>query len=48
MPNSNTEQRKLAAIIFTDIAGYSTLDPCPLGRRVLAHRHDLLFGKVRS
>jgi class 3 adenylate cyclase len=25
MPNSNTEQRKLAAIMFTDMVGYSAL-----------------------
>lgn len=38
--SDGTEQRKLAAIMFTDMVGYITLR-----RRVLPGSGDLLFGK---
>jgi len=42
MPPENTEQRKLAAVMFTDMVGYSALR-CWL----LPGSDDLAFGEVR-
>ena len=41
--SAHTEQRKLAAIMFTDLVGYSALR-----RSVLPRFNDLLSGKVWS
>lgn len=46
--SANTEQRKLAAIMFTDMVGYSALDPSALRNWALPRFIDLLFGKDRS
>ena len=42
LPSENTEQRKRAAIMFTDRVGGCALRSC-----VLARSNELVFGKVR-
>ena len=45
MPSENTEQRKLAAIMFTDMVGYSSLaQRCEASLWSAASDGDLAFG----